>query len=72
MSIQNEKDCNLMVVAAVEEYAHRHNISTAETLKLFKENNVFSAIRSQYSVLHMVDFDEITSFAEDVLKWKTA
>lgn len=72
MSVQDEKDCNLMIVASVEEYAQRHNISTEKAIELFRKYDVFSAIRSQYSVLHMVDFDEITSFAEDILKWKTA
>lgn len=72
MSIQNEKDCNLMVVASVEEYAQRHNISTQKTLELFQKYDIFSAVRSQYVVLHMVDFDEVTSFVEDILKRKTA
>ena len=67
MLIQDTHDSNLLVVAAVEEYARRHEISTKETIDIFREHNIFFAIRSQYEVLHMLDLDEAASFADDLL-----
>lgn len=72
MSEQDIKDCNLFIVAAVEEYAQKHNMKTEDVLQLFNEHNVIPAIRSQYVVLHMLDLDEAAVFAEDMLKQVSA
>jgi hypothetical protein len=34
------RDENLLIVCAAEGYAHRHNMKTSETLKLFREYGV--------------------------------
>ena len=68
MSEQDIKDNNLIVIAAVEEYAQKHDMQTAEVLLLFNQHNIIPLIRSQYAVLHMLDLDEAELFAEDMLK----
>jgi hypothetical protein len=61
---------NLLVVAAVEEYARRQEISTNDTLKLFLKFGVTESIRQCYETLHTQDLYECVSFAEDILKRK--
>lgn len=68
MSIQDERDANLIVVATVEEYGRRHQMSTKDVIKLFNDHHLVELIRSQYDVLHMLDLGEGASFVEDVLK----
>ena len=72
MSEQDIKDCNLIVVAVVEGYAYKHNISVNQVLTLFNKYDVLGLLRSQYNVLHMLDLDEATEFAEDIIKGKVA
>lgn len=72
MSEQDTKDCNLIVVAAVEEYAQKHQMKTEQVLQLFNQHNIIPAISSQYAVLHMLDLDEAALFAEDRLKQVSA
>jgi hypothetical protein len=64
------RDENLLIVYAVEGYAHRHNMTTRETFKLFGEYGVTTAIRQCYGTLHTQDPDETVYFCEDVLAWK--
>lgn len=68
MSEQDIKDCNFLVIAAVEGYAHKHGLTVADVIKLFNQHDIISAIRSQYAVLHMLDLDEAEEFAEDMLE----
>ena len=68
MSDQDIKDCNFLVIAAVEGYAHKHGLTVADVIKLFNRHDIISVIRSQYSVLHMLDLDEAEEFAEDMLE----
>lgn len=70
MSEQDKRYCNLIVVYIVESYAAKHNMSTKDVLLLFRQHNLLETIRSQYAVLHMLDFDEAEEFAEDILKVK--
>ncbi|GHV80866.1 hypothetical protein AGMMS49944_26570 [Spirochaetia bacterium] len=70
MNTQEEWDKNLLVVAAVEGYAHRHNIAAAETLELFTKNRITDLIRSNYDTLHTQELEESLGFAEDVLERK--
>ena len=62
------EDENLLIVCAVEGYAHRHGITTRETLKLFREYGVTGAIRQCYDTLHTQDIDETVYFAEDYIE----
>ena len=68
MSEQDIKDCNFLVIAAVEGYAQKHGLMVADVIKLFTQHDIISAIRSQYPVLHMLDLDEAEGFAEALLK----
>jgi hypothetical protein len=62
------RDENLLIVCAVEGYAHRHNMTTRETLKLFREYGLTDAIRQSYGCLHTQDIDETIYFAEDYIE----
>ena len=62
------EDEKLLIVCAVEGYAHRHNLTTLETLKLFRKYGVTGAIRQYYSTLHTQDIDETVYFAEDYIE----
>ena len=68
MSEQEIKDCNFIVIAAVEGYAQKHGLTVTDVIKLFNQHDIISAIRSQYSVLHLLDLDEAVEFAEDMLE----
>jgi len=65
-------DENLFVVFAVEEYARRHKISAFDTLGLFMKYGITESIRQCYDTLHTQDIYECVSFAEDILKRKSA
>ena len=67
-----QHDENTLVVFAVEEYARRHKISAHETLALFLKFGITESIRQCYDTLHTQDIYECVSFAEDILKRKTA
>ena len=62
-----EIDENLIVVAAVEGYSGKHNISTTMAFDLFRENNVIELLRAQYEVLHTQSLIESVVFAENIL-----
>jgi hypothetical protein len=62
------RDENLLIVCAVEGYAHRHNMTPQATLKLFREYGVTGAIRQSYSGLHTQDIDETVYFVEDYIE----
>lgn len=68
MSAQEYHDSNFLIVAAVEEYAFRHHMKTEDVIYKFKRHNIFSAIRSQYKVVHMLDLGEASLFVEDMLR----
>jgi hypothetical protein len=67
-----ERDKNLLIVVAVEEYSRRHKISAHETLGLFGKYGIMDSIRQCYETLHTQDIYECVSFAEDILKRKNA
>ncbi|MDO4336764.1 MAG: DUF3791 domain-containing protein [Eubacteriales bacterium] len=68
MSRQQERESNLIVVAAVEEYGARHHIPVKEVLSLFRRYDITDLLRSQHKVLHTMDLGEGASFAESVLQ----
>jgi hypothetical protein len=67
---QSEHDKNLMVVAATEGYACRHDMPTSAAFALLSKYGVTDAIRQNYNALHTQSLDESVYFAEDMLKWK--
>jgi hypothetical protein len=62
------RDENLLIVYAVEGYGSRHNMTTQEALKLFREYGVTQALRQCYGTLHTQDYDESVYFAEDFIE----
>jgi hypothetical protein len=68
---QKEIDQNLMIVAAVEGYAQKHDVDPADSFALFKKCDLFSMIRSCYGMLHTQSIDESLAFAEDIIARKT-
>ncbi len=68
--MQQQRDENLMLVAAVEQYAKKHKISTADSYTLFLKYGINRLIRQHYNALHTQPLDESYYFAEDVLKNK--
>jgi hypothetical protein len=67
-----QRDENLLVVFAVEEYARRHRVSAHETLGKFIKFGVTESIRQCYETLHTQDIYECASFAEDILERNNA
>jgi uncharacterized protein (DUF433 family) len=67
-----QHDENLLVVFAVEEYSRRHGISAHDTLALFLQYGITESIRQCYETLHTQDIYECVSFAEDIVKRKSA
>ncbi len=68
MSRQEERESNLIVVAAVEEYGAHHHMPVKEVLSLFERYDIADLLRSQREVLHMMDLGEGAKFAESVLQ----
>ena len=64
---QTERDQNLMLVVAVEEYSHKYSLKPQDTLSLFMQNNILGLIRKNYGALHTQSIHEAFRFAEDVL-----
>jgi hypothetical protein len=65
---KRQKDENLLIVVAVEQYAGKYGLSTAEAFALFRENGINALIRKHYNALHTQPLDESFHFADDVLK----
>ena len=65
-----EREENLLIVVAVEEYSRRHKIPANETIKLFVKFGILDSIRQCYETLHTQDIYECVEFAEDILKRK--
>lgn len=66
--MQRQRDENLMLVAAVEQYAKKYSIPTARSFALFRRYGINTLIRRHYNVLHTQPLDESFHFAEDILK----
>ena len=65
-----QRDENLMLVAAVEQYAQKYDISTASSFALFRKYGVNTLIRNHYNALHTQPLAESFHFAEDIIKRK--
>lgn len=57
----------MMIVAAVDGYAHMHGISASEAFDILRKYDVFTLIRKHYEVLHTQSLDECAEFADDVV-----
>jgi hypothetical protein len=67
-AMQQYRDENLMLVAAVERYAQKYGIPTAASLAVFRQYGINALIRKYYGALHTQPLDESFYFAEDVIK----
>ena len=65
--MQQYRDENLMLVAAVERYAQKHCIPTAASFAVFRQHGVNALIRKHYNALHTQPLDESFYFAEDII-----
>ncbi|MDR1097119.1 MAG: DUF3791 domain-containing protein [Tannerella sp.] len=65
---KRQRDENLLIVVAVEQYARKYGLSTAEAFAFFRENEINALIRKHYNALHTQPLDESFYFADDVLK----
>ena len=68
--MRQQRDENLMVVAAVELYAKKYGIPTIESLMLFRQYNITALIRQHYNALHTQPLEESFYFADDIIKRK--
>jgi len=72
MSEQDVRDANLLLVIAVDGYARRHNVSSAEAYAYLSGKAIPKAIRDNYETLHMLDPFEVVDFVEDILNRELA
>jgi hypothetical protein len=63
-----QRDENLMIVVATEQYAAKYGLPTAEAFAFFREKGINTLIRKHYPALHTQPLDESFHFADDVLK----
>ena len=68
--MKQQRDENLILVAAVEQYAKKHDMATADSFALFRQHGINTLIRRHYNALHTQPLDEGYYFAEDILKQK--
>jgi isopropylmalate/homocitrate/citramalate synthase len=66
--MRQQRDENLMLVAAVEQYAKKYGIPTIKSLMLFHQYNVTALIRQHYNALHTQPLEESFYFADDIIK----
>ena len=66
--LQQYRDENLMLVAAVERYAQKYRIPTAVSFAVFRQYDINTLIRKHYNALHTQPLDESFYFAKDVIK----
>lgn len=68
--MMQQRDENLMLVAAVEQYAQKYGIPTIKSLMLFRQYNITALIRQHYNALHTQSLEESFYFADDIIKRK--
>ena len=68
--MQQQRDENLMLVAAVEQYAQKYGIPTVASFALFQQYGINVLIRQHYNALHTQPLEESFYFAEDIIKRK--
>ena len=67
MTDKQKQESDLIFVITTENYATRHKMNILNVLKLFSKKNIYNLLRSQYEVLHTLDFNESLEFVEDYL-----
>ncbi len=67
MTDKQKQESDLIFVVTTENYAARHKMSISNVLNLFSKKNIYNLLRSQYEVLHTLDFNESLEFVEDYL-----
>ena len=67
MTDKQKQESDLIFVITTENYATRHKMSVLNVLKLFSKKNIYNLLRSQFEVLHTLDFNESLEFVEDYL-----
>ena len=55
---RQEREENLMIVAAAEEYGLRYHMPVKDVLSIFQQHHIAELLRSQYEVLHTMDLSE--------------
>jgi hypothetical protein len=66
--MRRQRDENLLLVAAVEQYAKKYDMPTARAFALFRQHGINTLIRKHYGALHTQPLEESFYFAEDILK----
>jgi hypothetical protein len=69
---QTEHIQNLILVAAVDGYARKHNISPIEAFDIFEHYGLFEILRDNYETLHTQELFEGARFADDYIVRHTA
>jgi hypothetical protein len=67
-----ERGQNLILVAALDRYAHVHGLSAVEAFDVFAQHGVFDVLRENYATLHTRDLFEGAAFAEDYIEKQAA
>ena len=67
---KRQRDENLMIVVATEQYANKYGLPTSRAFTTFCKYGINSLIRKRYNALHTQPLDESFYFADDVLKRK--
>ena len=67
MTDKQKQESDLIFVITTENYAARHKMTILNVLKLFSKKNIYNLLRSQYEVLHTLDYNESLEFVEDYL-----
>lgn len=68
MQSTRKQDENFIIVATAEEYAYKHKMILSDVLHLFEKYNMFSILKSQYEVLHMLDISDSVSLVESIIE----
>jgi hypothetical protein len=68
--MQKQRDENLMLVTAVEQYAQKYGIPTVKSLAIFRQYGITSLLRQHYNALHTQPLEESFYFADDIIKRK--
>ena len=68
--MMQQRDENLMLVAAVEQHAQKYGIPTIKSLMIFRQYDVTALIRQHYNTLHTQSLEESFYFADDIIKRK--
>jgi hypothetical protein len=69
---QVDREKNLIIVAAIDQYADVHGISNLEAFELFNRFGLLKLLRDNYDTLHTQGLFEGAMFAEDYIARNSA